>query len=77
MPTISLKVTRPSSRSADEPPSGKARPMFTGTGDTDYVCGECGAVVAARMGPDQRVIVDRAACSVCGAENEFPAGLRV
>lgn len=77
MPTISLKVTQPSSRTGDEPVTGTARPMFQGTGDTDYLCGSCGAVIAAHMGPTQRVIVDRAACSVCGAENEFPTSLRV
>ena len=76
MPTISLKVTRPSSRAPDEPLAA-AKPMFTGTGDTDYLCGGCGAVMAAHMGPSQRVIVDRATCSACGAENEFPPNLRV
>jgi hypothetical protein len=76
MPTISLRVTRPSSRAADEPGHGTASPLFRGTGDTDYQCGECGSVIAAGMGPTQRVNVDTAVCSSCGAENEFPANLR-
>ena len=52
------------------------KPLFRGTGDTDYRCGNCGYVIAANMGPDQRVIVDSAVCSACGAENEFPSHLR-
>ena len=47
-----------------------------GTGDTDYVCGGCGYVIAASMGPTQRVIVDTTICAGCGAENEFPTELR-
>jgi len=50
--------------------------LFRGSGDTDYLCGNCGSVIAASMGPSQRVILDAATCSVCGAENEFPAHLR-
>ena len=76
MPSVSLKVTRP-------PPSGEEhrgpeaiRPLFRGNGDTDYICGNCGAVLAASMGPRQHVIVDSATCSACGAENEFPPDLR-
>jgi hypothetical protein len=76
VPTISLKVTR-------APPDGAARhtpeldkPLFRGTGDTDYLCGNCGLVIAASMGPAQRVIIDVATCSACGAENEFPVHLR-
>jgi hypothetical protein len=76
MPTIPLKVTRPSSRAADDPVPGTASPLFRGTGDTDYQCGSCGSVIAASMGPTQRVNVDTTVCSACGAENEFPANLR-
>lgn len=76
MPIIPLKVTRPPPAGADYPAPEPGKPLFHGTGDTDYICGNCGAVIAARMGPEQRVIIDAANCSVCGAENEFPLGLR-
>ena len=76
MPSIALKVTR---SPADAPEPGVppvSKPLFRGTGDTDYVCGHCGAVIAATMGPTQRVIVDTTTCAACGAENEFPVDLR-
>ena len=76
LPTISLKTTRPPSGAADNAAPELGKPLFRGTGDTDYVCGNCGSVIAARMGPGQRVIVERATCSACGAENEFPPDLR-
>ena len=76
MPTVSLKVTRLPSGAADHPTPDLGKPLFRGTGDTDYVCGNCGSVIAASMGSGQRVIVDAATCSACGAENEFPLDLR-
>ena len=76
MPTMSLKVTRPPSGAADHRPPEFVKPLFRGNGDTDYLCGNCGSVMAASLGPTQRVILDAAACSACGAENEFPAHLR-
>jgi hypothetical protein len=76
MATISLKVTRPSSTGADHPTPELGKPLFRGTGDTDYLCGHCGSVIAASMGPGQRVIVDATTCPVCEAENEFPPHLR-
>jgi len=76
MPSISLKVTRPTANDAGAPPGRSAGPLFRGNGDIDYVCGQCGAVIAAAMSPTQHVIVDRATCSGCGAENEFPVELR-
>jgi hypothetical protein len=76
MPTISLKVTRAPSGSADHAAHELGKPLFRGTGDTDYLCGNCGSVIAASMGPAQRVIIDSAICSACGAENEFPLHLR-
>ncbi len=75
MPTISLKVTRAPPGAATRPPEID-KPLFRGTGDTDYLCGNCGFVIAASMGPTQRVIIDAAICSACGAENEFPSNLR-
>jgi hypothetical protein len=76
VPTISLKVTRPSPGEGARPMPAFDRPLFRGTGETDYLCGNCGSVIAASMGPAQRVIIDAATCSVCGAENEFPVHLR-
>jgi DNA-directed RNA polymerase subunit RPC12/RpoP len=76
MPTMSLKVRRPPSSAADLGTPELGKPLFRGTGDTDYLCGNCGSVIAASMGPNQRVIVDAATCATCGAENEFPLHLR-
>ncbi len=76
MPTTALKVTRAPSGAADDVAPERGKPLFRGTGDTDYLCGHCGSVIAASMGPAQRVIVDAATCSACGAENEFPLHLR-
>ena len=76
MPATSLKVTRAPAGTADDVAPELGKPLFRGTGDTDYLCGNCGSVIAAKMGPNQRVIVDSAICSACGAENEFPPHLR-
>ena len=76
MPTIPLKVTRPPPSAADHHAPELVKPLFRGNGDTDYLCGNCGAVIASSMGPTQHVIVDTAVCSACGAENEFPPHLR-
>src|SRR6516165_6524210 len=50
--------------------------VLRGTGDTDYLCGNCGFVIASGTGSRKRVAVDIATCSACGAENEFPPELR-
>jgi hypothetical protein len=76
VPTISLKVTHAPPGAAARPSPEIDKPLFRGTGDTDYLCGNCGLVIAASMGPTQRVIIDAATCSACGAENEFPLSLR-
>ena len=76
MPSISLRVTRPPSSDADASVSNAAKPLFRGTGDTDYLCGNCGAIIAMGMGPAQRVPFDSTVCAACGAENEFPPTLR-
>jgi DNA-directed RNA polymerase subunit RPC12/RpoP len=76
MPTASLKIRRPPSSAGDLGAPELAKPLFRGTGDTDYLCGSCGSVIAASMGPNQRVNVDAATCATCGAENEFPQHLR-
>ena len=76
MPTMSLKVTRQPSSVVDHGAPDSDKPLFRGSGDTDYLCGNCGSVIAKSMGPTQRVILDAATCASCGAENEFPAHLR-
>ena len=73
---MSLKIKRPPSSATDLGTPERGKPLFRGTGDTDYLCGSCGSVIAASMGPNQRVIVDVAICAACGAENEFPLYLR-
>jgi hypothetical protein len=75
--TVRLKVTRAAADGFADPPPGSARPLFRGNGDTDYLCGNCDAVIAAGMAPGERVIVDTAVCAACGSENEFPPELRV
>jgi hypothetical protein len=76
MPSIALKVINPPSTSVEHQTLRDSRPLFRGNGDTDYVCGNCAAVIAASMGPTQHVIVDTTICPACGAENEFPRELR-
>ena len=76
MTSIVLKVTRAPAESEDAVPAEPGSPLFRGTGGTDYVCGNCGSVMAAAMGPRQHVTVESASCSGCGAENEFPVELR-
>jgi hypothetical protein len=76
MPTIVLKLTRaPSDTSVEQAPQS-AGPLLRGTGDTDYLCGNCGFVIASGIGLKLRVAVGMATCSACGAENEFPPELR-
>ena len=76
MPSIALKVTRAPSSTGVHHAAQTIQPLFRGNGGTDYVCGNCAAVIAAAMGPTQHVIVDQTICSACGAENEFPLELR-
>jgi hypothetical protein len=76
MTIISPKVTRPPSSAAGQCPPELVKPLFRGSGDTDYQSGNCSSVIAASMGPTQRVIVEAATCSACGAENEFPPLVR-
>jgi hypothetical protein len=68
MPTMSLKVTRPPSSAADHRPPELVKPLFRGNGDTDYLCGNCGSVMAAGLGPSQRVIVDGCVLRVRGGK---------
>ena len=55
------------------------RPVWTGNGPDDYVCVQCGNVLAARMDPDDMTKKVRVKCAVCKTVNvavtdESPAG---
>ncbi|MGE5270779.1 MAG: hypothetical protein ACM3JG_14025 [Thiohalocapsa sp.] len=76
MTSIVLKATAAPERT-DRPPPRSAGPLFRGNGDIDYLCGSCGFVIAAAMGPRQHVPFDSTVCPACSATNEFPADLRV
>jgi ribosomal protein S27AE len=77
MPSIELKVT---SASAVDSDAGQAQqgagPLLRGNGDIDYLCGNCGFVIASGLSATQRVPFDSTTCPACGATNEFPADLR-
>lgn len=46
-----------------------ARPVFSGNGPNDYVCVECGNVLAAGMDPEHMTHKLRMRCAVCGTVN--------
>jgi hypothetical protein len=70
MATIKLKVIRePTMPPPWSAPPG-AGPLFTGSGGTDYVCGNCEFVIAAEIGPGQRITPVETNCPCCGAINE-------
>jgi phage FluMu protein Com len=55
------------------------RPVFSGHGPNDYVCAQCGNVLATRMDPDYMTKKVRVKCAVCKTVNvaitdESPAG---
>jgi len=61
-----------------KPPEGtrtviesNASPAFKGEGDSDYICGNCGAILAEkiRRGQIKNIVVR---CPKCGQYNEFP-----
>jgi ribosomal protein S27AE len=76
MPSIVLKIMHAPSEMEDRELPRGAGPLFRGNGDTDYLCGNCGFVIASGLAPQQHVMLDRAACAACGAINEFPPELR-
>jgi len=55
MPTIVLKTTHAATETSDRQASRLPGPLVRGTGDSDYVCGNCGFVIARGMGPNERV----------------------
>ena len=46
-------------------------PVFKGEGNVDYICGNCGAILAekVRQGQIRNIVVH---CPKCGQYNEFP-----
>jgi hypothetical protein len=75
MPNVVLKITHPPSEAEDREIPRGAGPLFRGSGDIDYLCGNCGFVIAASMTASQHFMLDHAACAACGATNEFPREL--
>jgi len=49
----------------------KVSPAFKGEGDSDYICGNCGAVLAEkiRRGQIKNIVIH---CPKCGQYSEFP-----
>ncbi len=63
-------------RAGEVPPDGAtalqddpARPVFRGNGPYDYVCVECGNVLAAAMGPESMTKRVRVKCARCRTVN--------
>ena len=50
------------------------RPAFTGNGPDDYVCVECGNVLAAAMHPEQMTKKVRVKCGRCKTVNVAVTG---
>jgi hypothetical protein len=74
MATVKLKIIRDATVPPPWTAPPGAGPLFTGTGDTDYVCGNCEFVIAAKMGPGQRITPLETDCPRCGAVNEVSIG---
>jgi hypothetical protein len=55
MPTIVLKITYAPTGDSNGQVSQSAEPLLRGIGDTDYLCGNFGFVIASGMGPKQHV----------------------
>jgi len=49
----------------------KVSPAFKGEGEVNYICGNCGAILAeeVRQGQIRNIVVH---CPKCGQYNEFP-----
>ncbi len=73
MPSIVLKLSHAPSHMEEHEARRGAGPLFRGSGDIDYLCGNCGFTIASGMAPAQRLMLTRTTCSACGATNEFPA----
>jgi hypothetical protein len=70
--TITMKQVRPGEVPKDggtalqEDPE---RPVWSGNGPNDYVCVECGNLLATSMHPDQMTFKVRVRCGVCKTIN--------
>jgi len=70
MPQIKLKVVRGATLPPPWTAPAGARPLITGSGDTDYVCGVCEFIIAASIGSAQRIASIETERPSCGAVNE-------
>ena len=72
MPTLTMERVRPGSVPFD---GGTAvqddadRPVFSGNGPNDYVCVECGNILATAMQPVQMTKKVRVRCGRCATVN--------
>jgi len=76
MPTIVFKLTRAPSDTAVEANVSICWTAAVRNWAHRLSLRNCGFVIASGIEPRQRVAVDKATCSACGAENEFPPELR-
>jgi hypothetical protein len=74
MPQIKLKVVRDAILPPPWIAPARARPLFTGSDDTDYVCGVCEFVIAASIGSVRRIASVETECPSCGAVNQVITG---
>ena len=71
-----MRVTMREIREGEVPPDGGTavqedadRPVFHGNGPNDYVCVECGNVLATGMNPEQMTKKVRVRCGRCSTVN--------
>jgi hypothetical protein len=74
MPQIKLKVVRDAILPPPWTAPAGAGPLFTGSGDTDHVCGVCEFIIAASIGSGRRIAPIETECPWCGAVNEVAIG---
>ena len=56
MPSIVLKLSHAPSHNEEHEARRGAGPLFRSTGDIDYLCGNCGFVIASGMAPSQLIV---------------------
>jgi hypothetical protein len=66
-----LKLKRAASDSSVPQTLDTAGPLLLGSGDTNYLCGNCGFVIASGMAPGQRVAIATATAQPA-ARNRIP-----
>ena len=73
MMKIKLKIIPKPSEGTRTVVKPKAGPAFKGDGKTDYICGQCGAVLAEKMRRGEVQIKNIVVCCPkCEEYNEFP-----